>query len=412
MNDNQNPLPIIPFKPQNGQSVTTAANQEELITKAEQIIAPKKSKTKIILTTLIAFLFLGAIGGTVYLVQQNQDIREQAQVYPPVGCKNQGESGCNQNGCCDNTNVCHNDSCITCGSITDASTCFTHTKCTWINGSCQPNSTPPSGNCTPIVQGGGGALCGNGTSASVSVTATLPDTCTDGLTSELKLSFNSMTAECAGTQYANDCSVTCGNAGSTAYITFPAGSMAGATETLSASCNVPNNCGGCQVDIVGSGVNAGERMNNSSGCNGPTPTTPKTNTPTPTIPSFQPKCPEDILCSEGSYACTGEDGCPSCCAINCECVIIKVYNTSWRQFPTKDLTSIKPGDTIIFTAQGQTTQGTIDKARFKINNGNYQETSRKKTGTQEYYLQYTIPDDATNVNVSAQVHLVETESWY
>jgi uncharacterized repeat protein (TIGR01451 family) len=127
---------------------------------------------------------------------------------------------------------------------------------------------------------------------------------------------------------------------------------------------------------------------------------------------FTPSCPENIMCDEGSYACTGDDGCPSCCAIACECVIIKVYDTSWRQYPASALSGIKPGDTVIFTVQGQTAQGTIDKARFRVNGGNYQETTSKKAGTQEYYYRYIIPNDATKVSIEAQVHLVETESWY
>jgi len=437
MNNNQDPKPIIPFKPQiennPNQPITTNVNQEELIAKIEDIIPPKKSKTKIILTTLIAFLLLGSVAGAVFLVRQNQDIREQAadicanigdsctDDYPEACTTTDGKAGtrqCHKVGTCkgvgggdqcswgdgsscdactandpgttkecenstDCPQICHFNKCRNCSDIGDASTCATHDRCAWVNNSCQLNTTPPpSGDCTPTVTGSGGGLCGVGSSTSVKITACLPDTCS-GLTSELKLSFNSVSANCAGSTYANDCNTVCGNAGSTSYITFPSGSQKGACQDLTASCTVPNACGACQVDIRGNGANVGERVNDSSGCTTPTPTRVPTGTPTPTPTT-----------------------------ISCQCDLIKAYSTTWTLLTSADLAALKPGDKVRFAAKGTTTSGTIDKIRYKINNGAFIESIIKKPGTNEFYYEYTIPANTTSFSVSAEVHHKELNKWF
>jgi hypothetical protein len=418
-------------------------------------IAPKKaSKTKIILTSIIGLFLLGAVAGAVVLVKQNQDMRKYAaegdsceygqactagdhsgtqscngtiqggtckydpsttscgacgycgdgdcgggegsdncpqDCTPPVGdCISEGSSGCTSKSCCTSSNVCHNNVCTACGTIGDEGTCWTHANCHWESGSCRsgPNPNPGAGECQ--------IDCGADRSG-VSVTAK------SGF--ETKCQGATVTA----VYFAKTCNSSTSCAGTTTTTT---GSLPFNVSTIG------NDCGYYQTDITASTSKGGTCDARSAGpigaCTTPTVTAAPTSTtaPTPTIPSFSPTCPENIMCAEGSYSCTGEDGCLTCCAIACECVIIKVYDTSWREYPERALSGIKPGDTVIFTVQGQTTQGTIDKARFKINGGDYQETTTKKAGTQEYYYQYTIPSTAISMNVEAQVHLVETESWY
>lgn len=300
-------------------------------------------KIKIGLAILILFLLSVSIPMAVWLTRQRQEIRKYAEGEP---CENSEE--CPQ--------ICHFNVCRDCSDIGDAPTCATHNKCAWINDSCQLNTNPPpSGDCTPTITTTGGGLCGSGSSASVSVRACLPDTCS-GLTSELRLSFSTVSAQCGGTTYAYNCSTTCGNAGSTQYITFPAESQKGTCRDLSVPCSVPNGCGACQVDIRGNGANVGERVNDSSGCTTPTPTgTPQ---PTATPPGY-----------------------------SISCLTCQVYDTNWNQIAPS---SIQLNQTVYFATQGSTNhpQG-ITKARFRINGGTWQETTNKHGGL--FYIQFTVP---------------------
>jgi len=84
------------------------------------------------------------------------------------------------------------------------------------------------------------------------------------------------------------------------------------------------------------------------------------------------------------------------------CQRIKAYNSLWQEISQEQLSSLRPGDQVYFSVLGSST--TIDKARFRINNGEWQETTNKKEGTEEFYINYTIPSGVTNFRVEAEVH--------
>jgi hypothetical protein len=121
----------------------------------------------------------------------------------------------------------------------------------------------------------------------------------------------------------------------------------------------------------------------------PTPTIPPENTPTPT-PSITPTVPPHI-----SAACTN----------------ILAYDNQWNLLSRLALEQLKPGEVVKFTVAGTATQGVFNKARFKINNGSYGETNQKKPGTEEFYIDYTIPEGVTSFSINAQLHHAEL-GWF
>jgi hypothetical protein len=406
-------LPFSPNSPSSSNSPTPPApsTPPPPLPKSEILtpdIAPKNpSKTKIILASIFGLFFLGAVAGAVVLVKQNQDIRKFAA--EGDGCEYGQACGTNGTQSCSGTiqgGTCKydpgvNPNCSACGYCGDGN-CGGGEGADNCPQDCSGGSNPRTASQVCTAEGGsatstctadpgctsrGGACCDkSGTNY-----CCYGDSA--GRTDGACYAGGDSGVNCSGTTITN-------NTGGSVTIrhftknpdannfTCPLTAAGGSDTTLAAGQST--SASGCeQIDAVGyCGVC------NDAQCNPPqgTPTATQAPTATPTTPPGATVTPTT--------------------AIACECVIIKVYDTDWRQYPERDLSSIKPGDTIIFTVQGQTTQGTIDKARFKINNGDYQETSSKKTGTEEYYYQYTVPNTATAMNIEAEVHLVETGSWY
>jgi len=91
------------------------------------------------------------------------------------------------------------------------------------------------------------------------------------------------------------------------------------------------------------------------------------------------------------------------------CWWIKAYNVNWQELTSSQLSSLRPGDTVYFVVAGNGA-GVFDKARFRINNGEWQETALKRSNTQEFYISYTIPSEVTNFKIEAEVHH-QTQGW-
>lgn len=85
------------------------------------------------------------------------------------------------------------------------------------------------------------------------------------------------------------------------------------------------------------------------------------------------------------------------------CRQIKAYDPNWNPLTPEQLSRLRPGDRVRFTAQGQPANE-FTKARFRINQGTWQETTTKKPGTEEYYLEYTLPANITNFRIEAEVY--------
>lgn len=115
----------------------------------------------------------------------------------------------------------------------------------------------------------------------------------------------------------------------------------------------------------------------------PTPFPTTTIVPTPTIPPITPTLPPQIsaVCNE-----------------------VKIYDIDWNLLTSSELSDLNTGDVIKFAVSGTTNDGSFDKARFSINGAGPLETSTKRTGTEEYYIEYTIPSGVVDFGVSVQVH--------
>lgn len=85
------------------------------------------------------------------------------------------------------------------------------------------------------------------------------------------------------------------------------------------------------------------------------------------------------------------------------CRQIKAYDPSWNPLTPEQLSRLRPGDRVRFTAQGQPANE-FTKARFRVNQGAWQETTSKKPGTEEYYLEYILPANVTNFRIEAEVY--------
>jgi hypothetical protein len=94
------------------------------------------------------------------------------------------------------------------------------------------------------------------------------------------------------------------------------------------------------------------------------------------------------------------------------CSTIKAYDATGNLLSSAQLAALQPGDIVRFAASGITTTGTIDSARFTINNVARPEVTTKVAGTDEFYDEYQIPEGTTSFDVTAEVHMMETDTWY
>lgn len=90
--------------------------------------------------------------------------------------------------------------------------------------------------------------------------------------------------------------------------------------------------------------------------------------------------------------------------INAQCLQIKAYSTNWTSLSVNDLKNLKAGDKVRFTVKGKATSGNFSKARFTINSATKPETSQKKPNTDEFYIEYVIPNNIVNFTINAKVY--------
>lgn len=238
--------------------------------------------------------------------------------------------------------VCHYGYCTSC-SVFDEPTCWTHTSCCWEAGVCKtgacPNPPPnPQVSCSADVSGV--HIRNLSTTESVSGNVTWFST-----------KCNNEKGECF-----------CGGATKTEYVSLGPGQswdrgIAG---------------DGCmwQSDLSSSICSASDA--GCLPCETP-PGAPPTPTPTPS-----PTPPSYIL----------------------TCNFTRAYDLDWNQIT--NLNSLTIGQTVYFATGGTTThpQG-ITKARFRINNGAWQETTLKHDS--DYYIQFTVPS-AGDYTVESMVY--------
>lgn len=94
-----------------------------------------------------------------------------------------------------------------------------------------------------------------------------------------------------------------------------------------------------------------------------------------------------------------------------QCQAIKVYDTSWTQLTTAQLSALTVGTTIRLAVSGTATTGTIDKAQFTVNGVALPETTTKKPSSNEFYSEYVIPTTVTSFTITAKIHH-STLGWF
>ena len=346
---------------------------------------PKKRSEKLIATILGIFLLVGAIGAGVVLVGQKQDIREKAVGQCPVinGCvADHEESECNDSGemCTvyigepgyeSNSTVCSvaGTQCGTsgyyCMIFGSCHACIKYTTCYW-----------KATNCVADVS------CGTPTYTPTPEPTPQPENC--GRCSNLPesqgcwVTWTDLNGGCDSDFY-NNRYEKCPDSRCTGT---PTPTPTGTLRVCNASCQADEQCS------TGYCTNAGVCRNPScpsdtdcicTGTPTPTPTPTPRVTPTPTPGSAM-------------------------------CMAVKAYDTNWNLLTGVQLSALSAGSVIRFTISGIPADQ-IDKARFTINGVLGPETINKKPGTNEYYVEYTIPAGVYSFTITAQIHHL-TLGWF
>jgi len=97
--------------------------------------------------------------------------------------------------------------------------------------------------------------------------------------------------------------------------------------------------------------------------------------------------------------------------VTLQCNNVKVYDKDFNLLTSGQLKSLSAGDQIKVAVSGGASSGSFDKAQFTINGVQRPEVSSKKSGTQEIYDEYTIPDGVTQFTIKAQIHHKEENKW-
>lgn len=93
-----------------------------------------------------------------------------------------------------------------------------------------------------------------------------------------------------------------------------------------------------------------------------------------------------------------------------QCQNVKAYDTNWAPLTATQLSHLKAGDKVRFSVAGSATSGNFTKARFTINGALRPEVTAKKTGTNEFYDEYTLLAGDKNVTVVGEIYH-ETLGW-
>ena len=94
-----------------------------------------------------------------------------------------------------------------------------------------------------------------------------------------------------------------------------------------------------------------------------------------------------------------------------ECSSVKAYDTNWNLLSQTELSNLESGIHVRFTVSGTASSGSFDKARFSLNSTDLGETTLKKPGSDEFYIEYTVATNVTSFTVGAQVHHSEL-GWF
>lgn len=85
------------------------------------------------------------------------------------------------------------------------------------------------------------------------------------------------------------------------------------------------------------------------------------------------------------------------------CSEVMAYDNEWNELSASELSALTAGDTVRFAVTGTTNQGTFDAAKFTINGTVQPETTNKKPGTDEFYMDYVIPSGTLDFEVEGMI---------
>jgi hypothetical protein len=132
---------------------------------------------------------------------------------------------------------------------------------------------------------------------------------------------------------------------------------------------------------------------------GATPTPLPSDTPTPTPTEVPGASPTPTSVNKPSNTPS-----PTPSQISAQCSEVKAYDTNWNQLSSGQLSQLQSGDVIHLTVSGSASSGAFDKARFEVNGTSIGESTQKKSGTDEFYINYTIPSSTTSFSVKGEIH--------
>jgi len=390
--------PVVPSKQLDDISSPQITTEEKIATPEQEEIKKELSelgippegrgkKTKVILAALGVLLLAATLPVAVYLVKQRQEIRKQAYVgqicQTDADCDGQCEV-C-QNGKCE-TKTCGGDQCLGWGTCTCKSECSVsgdgYICCNgdWVSqgqgcADCEEPSPSPSPSPSP-----GQVTCAAG---SWGVSAT-----------------NNSNSQACGDYFKGKCrgdySCFCGGA--------PTSFCLGPGESMNKGLDISGLCGSWQTDIT-----IGDCHASDHGCEyceeaspSPSPSPSPSSSPKPgcyNTCAINNDCQGDLVC-QGSI-CVNAD-CPdeSDCTCEAQCEYCKVFDEDWNEIT--DLSTIEVGQTVYLATFGSTShaQG-ITKARFRINGGDWTETTERHQNM--FYIQYVIPE-AGSYLIESMVH--------
>jgi len=422
----------------------------------------KKFGGKRVIATILGLLVLvGGLGAGVILVRQQQDIREKA-AGPGQSCTVSGQTGtCTTGGACTLANKTFKGTssggcvspagqnigcCIDCNS----GTCYNNCLCRG-NSATECRAGCPTATTTPACTANGQCLP---TSTSTCCAGSAPISVSESSCSSRRRCSTSATATTTPTQCVGNCRVnSClageidqglgiGDCGAALFehcclptessVTCQTGQI-----VCNGSCVDPRydsrNCGSCgracatgercwanacvsttttQLCPTGYTTGGSNRDAAEEACEGvcgvrETPTANRicenatiVNAGTATIPNWCYRC-----VGTAASVAPSPTSPPPGTGPTAQCLDVKAYDTNWNQLNVSQLSQLMAGNTVRFTVAGTSVgEGSIDRARFRINGVQRPEVTQKKPASEEFYDEYTIPEGITTFSIGAQIH--------
>lgn len=104
---------------------------------------------------------------------------------------------------------------------------------------------------------------------------------------------------------------------------------------------------------------------------------------------------------------------PSGPDLSAQCLNILAYDTEGNELAADNLAALSAGDTVRFAVSGNTNSGSIDMARFIINGTQRPAVTQKLPGTNLFYDEYTIPEGQESFSINAQLHHTDSSiGWF